>query len=182
MDIDEKTTTTDTYSTTESACPKCEGRGWWGIAPVKCAECGGTGRLPENSAPEDRPGGLRYFTPAQAGRGLIQIVDEDRARAWAIAQLHPFGARCPECGLSLDNDKPFLEGKRCACGRCGKGFTARTGTILQGAQLYYGQAALLAALVDIMEKGLTPARVGELVGVSEDTVRLWQKKFRAFGE
>lgn len=180
MDADEKTTTTATYNTTGSACLKCEGRGWWGAPSVKCVACGGTGRLPENSAPEDR--GLRYFTPAQAAGALMKIVDEARARAWAISQLHPSGACCPECGLSLDNDESFLEGKRCSCGRCGKGFMARTGTILQGAQLDYGQAALLAALVDIMERGLTPASIGELVGVSEDTVRLWQKKFRAFGE
>lgn len=110
---------------------------------------------------------LVYFDP--------DFFDEDACREWVISRLHPGGAFCPGCGLKLDNDKRFRGGKRCHCGRCGRMFTAKSGTFLEGMHLDFAQVYALALLIEL---GHSPAVIAPMVGVSSDTVRLWQKKFR----
>jgi len=93
--------------------------------------------------------------------------------------MHGDNPACPYCGLRLEGAtlKSFWAGKRCHCGRCGRWFTARTGTFLSAAELTYSQVFLLAALIPT---GLTPARIAAFVGVSADTVRIWSKRFKSF--
>ncbi len=133
----------------------------------------------------DDTDGLAYFLPKDIARLFgPSSLDEVACRETALRLLHPDGAACPECWLKIDDEPAsgFRRGRRCVCGRCGRWFTARTGTILQGTHLDDRQIILLAVLIDLMDNGITPARIAEIVGVSVDTVRDWQKRFRVFDD
>lgn len=107
------------------------------------------------------------------------IFDEAACRARVLLKLHPDGALCPACGLALDGltEKSFWAGRRCECGRCGRWFSARSGTFLDNAHLSYAQIIIIAAL---LREGLHPARIAAFAGVSADTVRIWSMRFKAF--
>ncbi|MCL4873841.1 hypothetical protein KJ039_07160 [bacterium] len=154
-------------------CLACNGSGHAQPAnPAPALPEGGPEAPPENSAT------LRSFTTAEALADFTAAwLNEDRCRQWVIDQLHDFAARCPSCGLALDDDASFRAGKRCHCGRCGRWFTATTGTFLEGAHLDFRQVYLLAVLIELK---LSPRQIAYFVGVSADTVRLWIKRFRAF--
>lgn len=164
---------TNTYKS--SPCPS-------GCVPgIKCEYC-----TAENSAPEEasqgasekfapRPG---FFSPRDAADHLsADILDEALCREWIISRMHPDGARCPDCGLVLNDDASFRAGRRCHCGRCGRWYTATTDTFLEGTHLDFSQAYLLAVLIDLE---VPPHRIAYCVGVSTDTVRIWVKRFKAF--
>lgn len=128
------------------------------------------------AGPENPAKPLGYFTTrAAAAHFGPGFLNEDACREWVVSRLHPGGASCPGCGLRIEDDKSFRAGKRCHCGRCGRWFTATTGTFLDGAHLSFGQVFLLAALIEHINH---PARIALLVDISVDTVRLWVKKFR----
>lgn len=134
----------------------------------------------ENSA----DGAIKYFFIGEAASAFgVKFLNEEACRDWVIETLHPWGESCVNCGKELDGTSAirFLSGNRCQCRACGHWFTARSGTFLQGSQLTYAQVFLLAALIDIMEKGLTPDRIAGLVGVTGDTVRNWIRKFKVLG-
>lgn len=121
---------------------------------------------------------ISSFTSAAAAAAFgAKFLDEGACRDWVISRLHPDGARCPGCGLRLDDDSGFNAGKRCVCGRCGKYFTATSSTFLQGAHLSYRQAFLLAVLIG---RGFKPQGIAEVLNISVDTVRIWIKRFRVF--
>lgn len=108
-----------------------------------------------------------------------EYLDETACRARLINLLHPNGAFCPDCGLSLDgaSKESFHAGRRCVCGRCGRWFTATSGTFLQGAQLDYRQVYLLATLIDLMRTGINTQLLADIIDISADTCRLWMKRF-----
>lgn len=184
-------------------CPECSGTGaddMDGTRPLRCLACSGTGFLSSACPPDCAPGikcdycaprsqaahpapeksvrPLPHFTTRQA---LLHFhpdfLDETACREWVIARLHPGGAHCPQCGLKLDSDTAFRAGKRCHCGRCGRGFTATTGTFLEGMHFDFGQVYALALLIELK---IAPAKIASMIGVSTDTVRNWQMKFRVF--
>lgn len=183
---------TDSYNKktkNPAGCPECDGTGaddMDGTRPLMCLTCNGTGHAPpENSAPAPQgPGApensatLRSFTTGEAAADFTAAyLNEDRVRQWVIETLHDGATRCPSCGLALDDDTSFRAGKRCHCGRCGRWFTATTGTFLEGTHLDFRQVYLLAVLIELK----LPARqIAYFVGVSADTVRIWIKRFRAF--
>lgn len=109
-------------------------------------------------------------------------IDSSRSAPAITIGLHGTAPRCPDCGhiLSGKAAQSFFQGERCVCPACGRWFTARTGTFLQGSQLSYSQVFLMAVLIDFMQNGLTPARIAQAVGVSADTVRIWIKRFKVF--
>lgn len=110
-----------------------------------------------------------------------ELFDERACRAWVFGRLHPEGARCPACELVLDGAgcQSFWAGRRCVCRRCGRKFTARSGTLLDGSQLDYRQVYVLAAFSKI---GLTPARLAEILNVTPNTVRYWSLRFDVFNK
>ena len=127
-----------------------------------------------------------FFTLKDAAASFSRsLLDEPARRAWVLRSIHPHGPRCPYCACepSPTEDRvidSFWAGRRCACKSCGRFYTARTGTFLEGAHLDYRQVFLLAVLVDLMQTGLDAQRVAGIIGISADTVRLWIKRFRAF--
>ncbi|WP_320055602.1 hypothetical protein [Desulfuromonas thiophila] len=96
---------------------------------------------------------------------------------WLAAQLHPCGARCPECGIAiagrqLQRWKSF---DRLQCPACGKFFTVITGTWMSGAKIGPKQVFVLAVLIKM---GVAVPVIASAIGVSEVTVRYWADKFK----
>lgn len=63
------------------------------------------------------------------------------------------------------------------CGSCGKFFTALTGTFLAGTHMNYREIVLLALFLSL---DLPFKKIGQLLEISQETVRLWKMKFDAF--
>lgn len=132
------------------------------------------------TTPVGNPASTRSLsTETLAGLFSFSALDEAACRKLILDALHPDGARCPDCGLALDNPASFMAGGRCVCGACGRWFEARTGTFLQGSQFEYRQVVLLAALAHFMEEGLDTTSVARYLNVSTDTVRIWLKRLKA---
>ena len=102
-------------------------------------------------------------------------LDATRTARALYQPLHPAGPRCPACRTELDSQARvhFWAGERLRCSACGKRFTARTGTKLNGCRLTEPQLYLVLVLTGL---GLTPTVVAKLVGTSSETVRQWVRK------
>lgn len=131
---------------------------------------------------------LVHFSPSDAvhALGILNTIflAEGVCRSWTITFMHRERC-CPWCDTAIEDKATignFLGGRKCTCKRCSRCFTARTKTFLEGSQLSYSQVFLMAALIDLMQNGITPASIAEIVGVSVDTVRGWQKRFRVFDD
>jgi len=112
---------------------------------------------------------------------LAEFFNEDLCQQWILKRLHPGDPKCPDCDATIKDDttlRNFWGGKRCICKACEKGFKATSGTMLHGMGLSFRDVLLLAALIDIKAGGLDDRRIGELVGVSSNTVKLWTTRFR----
>lgn len=98
-------------------------------------------------------------------------------RFWVIRQLHRAGARCPSCGQPVSQRvlPRFLANGRVKCNRCGKFFTALTGTFLAGTHMGFTEIFFLAFGI---EMGFSVRVMSERTGLDPDTVRLWRDKFR----
>jgi transposase-like protein len=127
--------------------------------------------------------GKGKFTPVDAvaffGMDLIKFGDCAR---WLVSRLHPKGAKCPCCSVEI-TDKDRLERFRTMeqirCRKCGKKFTAKTGTILNETKLEAREIYLLAVLIYLE---VSPAHIAAILRVHTDTVRNWQTKFQALAE
>jgi len=135
------------------------------------------------------PRGKEYspgsFSPGEAASALsAELLDEDRCREWILERLHPDGAHCLGCaepildGTTLHN---FWQGNRCNCKNCGRWFSATSGSFLQNMQLTFAQVFLLASFADYLSCGLTLSRAAAALNISPDTVRIWQRRFKAIG-
>jgi transposase-like protein len=124
------------------------------------------------------------FTPMHAGRArLAEFLDEEACRRWVLERLHPHGARCPRCDTLITDIttlKNFWSEGRCNCKRCDRWFTALSGTFLEGANLSIEQIFALAVLTGFMNEGVTVKRMAAAVGVSENTIRTWIRRFKVF--
>jgi len=133
--------------------------------------------IPENAPlPSYRPS---VFGPIDVGRSRIaKFLDDGSCREWVLSRLHPDGPRCPGCGESITSYpslRSFRMGARVRCCRCGKYFTALTGTFLSGCHLSFPQVVLMAILIDA---GADDARIARLMEVSTEGVRGWRLRFQ----
>ena len=107
------------------------------------------------------------------------FLDEDTCRRWILGIIyHEKDFSCPQCSAPLTGKGllRFRAAQRVRCHACGKFFTALTGTFLQGCHLTFRQIILLAVFLYF---GIRHEAIANKVGISEETVRLWQKKFQA---
>lgn len=142
----------------------------------------GVDRSGRKTLPSAQKSVMKSFSlEAVAEAFSYKFFNEERCRAWMFEKLHPEGAQCPDCGLTLDGAarESFWAGRRCSCNRCGRRFTARTGTFLEGAQLADRQIYAMAVLYDL---GFSTGRAAEILGVTPNTVRLWSTRLKAFSE
>ena len=107
------------------------------------------------------------------------FLDEESCRRWILDNIyHEKDFSCPQCSapLTVKGLLRFRTAERVRCHACGKFFTALTGTFLQGCHLTFRQIILLAVFLYF---GIRHTVIAGKVGISEETVRLWQKKFQA---
>lgn len=106
------------------------------------------------------------------------FLDEERCRSWVMNKLHPDGGHCPRCGADIPDRqmRGFWSCKRMKCGRCGKFFTALTGTFLSGCHLKFREIVLLALLLALE---VPDKQIASILHMSAENVRLWRIKFKA---
>ena len=126
--------------------------------------------------------------PSSGGHGfnagdLASFLDEAACREHILQAVHGTDARCPGCDVRIQDTstlKNFWGGKRCVCKRCGRWFTALSGTFLQGMQLDFRTVLLIAVLADCPHPGLNVSYIARLAGVSPKTVRIWLQRLRLY--
>lgn len=104
------------------------------------------------------------------------------AGRWVINQLHPAGQKCPHCQEEITDDtrlERWYQCERIQCKACGRFFTSLTGTILQASQLDPREVYLLAVLTELE---VPAAKIAAVIDIHKDTVRIWQRKFKALAE
>lgn len=146
-------------------------------APIGEEHQGRDGRGVQNMA----SGIAARFTAADAVRVFnANFLDYDFSRLWVLKTLHPDGASCPGCGEIVPEKREgrFWQCKRVICGDCRKYFTALTGTFLSGGQQDFRTIILLAVLIGL---GVRSGQISSIVGMSEDSIRIWRRKFMAPG-
>jgi transposase-like protein len=133
----------------------------------------------------DQPGTVpatapRTFTPPDIGRVFnARFLDEVYCRHWILTAIHGEGPdTCPACHAALTGVvlQRFWEGRRIRCRACGKFFTARTGTFLDGCHMDFREVVLLAVFLHFR---IHPREIARILKVSPETVRLWEIKFSA---
>jgi transposase-like protein len=132
-------------------------------------------RLPQQATPQPR-----YPAPqslaARITDGLaLGILDARVCAWWLVARLHPNGPACPHCSNSVHPDSlpRWRELRTLRCTSCGRKFSARTGTILHGANLAPTQIVLMALLLGLRQSNQT---IAKLAGCSDETVRQWRER------
>jgi len=124
---------------------------------------------------------LGFFTPADIFHSFgVNFLDESVCRHRILERLHPDYVMCPGCKAEITGKvlQNFWEGKRirCRAEKCGKFFTALTGTFLSGCHLDYRGMILLAIFLHL---GIRNELIADKLAVSVETVRLWQKKYES---
>ena len=106
------------------------------------------------------------------------FLDDDYCQSWAMGKLHQDRLYCPECGDNVPERlmRSFWDCKRITCDRCGKYFTALTGTFLSGCHFSFREIVLLAFLLAL---GVPDKQIAKILKVSAESVRLWRLKFEA---
>lgn len=124
--------------------------------------------------------GPRSFTPRDVGREFgAGFLDEGVCRWWILKKIHGDGEiTCPKCHAPLFSValRRFWEGLRICCRSCGKFFTARTGTFLDGCHMNFREIILLA---DFLHHDYPAREIARILKISAETVRLWEIKFQA---
>lgn len=128
--------------------------------------------------------GTLYFTPAEVAESFhyeqLKFAEVSR---WLVTRLHPSGIWCPTCSADLGHSERRWQNwyalEQIRCNKCGKKFSAATGTILEGSKLEPREVYLLAFLLWL--KIPTP-RIADILKVDPATVRNWQLKFSALAE
>ena len=122
------------------------------------------------------------FSPADALRVFCaDFLDADRCASVVMQRLHGDSADCPRCGepLSDARRRTFRAWGRVMCAKCGKWFSASTGTHYAAAKIQPSQLVLMAYLIGI---GAEQSVIATAVGVEPETVRYWRLKFQALEE
>jgi len=119
------------------------------------------------------------FTPSDALSVFnANFLDYEFSRIWVLKRLHPDGAHCPGCGAEIAESQlqRFWSNGRLACRKCGKYFTALTGTFISGSQLDFRNIILLAVLLALR---VTDRDIVKITRMSAENIRLWRRRFIA---
>lgn len=132
--------------------------------------------IPEIGATSEyRPG---MFGPSDIlSVPVAGFFDEEICRVWILGRLHPDGAACPACLSPIVGEaslQSFWSGDRVRCVRCGKYFTALTGTFLAGGHLGYTQVILIGILIGSLADD---SAIASIMSMSTEGVRLWRRRF-----
>ena len=111
---------------------------------------------------------------------LNKFPTDATAEEWFIQKRWPNGICCPECGLlnvqTGCNHKtmPF----RCREKACGKKFSTKTGTVMEGAKVGYQDWIIAMFLVSTSLKGVASMKLHRDLGVSQKTAWFLSMRIR----
>ena len=117
-----------------------------------------------------------FFTPDDVRWDFsADFLNETACRLWILKRLHPEGPHCPACTISVHNkfEQRFWMCARLRC-RCGKYYTALTGTFLSGSQFSFAEIILLAMFFSLH---ISDREIADILDISAENVRLWRHKF-----
>lgn len=121
---------------------------------------------------------LGILNPSQVIKAFTaEFLVEAFCRYWVIEQLHPAkNFKCPECGARIPDNllRSFWENKRIEC-KCGKWFTALTGTFISGCHMDFREIVFFMLLLGL---GVQDKEIARMLKISTESVRLWKLKFK----
>ena len=79
---------------------------------------------------------------------LTSLVDDAQSLLWLQQHFHPHGLHCPECGVGVEEARPFGTTKQSQvpvsrCKRCQSTYTLYSGTLFHGTHFRPAQIVLL---------------------------------------
>jgi transposase-like protein len=117
-----------------------------------------------------------FFAPFDVREEFTaKFLDENFCREWILRRLHPQGATCPHCELTI-HEQRFWLARKIKCSQCKKWFTALTGTFLSGCQFTFSEVIVLAMFLSLQ---VPDKEIAKVLDISSENVRLWRHKFMA---
>lgn len=101
------------------------------------------------------------------------LIKESAAIRAVLSFCGREGEICPNCEEKQEHGR-FYAGAFVKCGKCGKKYSWRTGTIYEGTKLSAAQLVLMFAFFGA---GFKDAEIGRFIGTSAATVNLWRFKY-----
>lgn len=132
----------------------------------------------ENTAINDKRHLGGVFVPRDVLKAFdVNVLNNETCKMWITERLHHNEAHCPGCGAPLPGRlaHSFWDCKRIKCGKCGKYFTALTGTFLSGCHFSFREIFLLSFLLAL---GVPDKQIAATLKISAENVRLWRLKFK----
>ena len=111
------------------------------------------------------------------------LLDWDVTARWMIDHLHRTdGKRCPHCHVEIVDEarlQRWYLGERIKCSspECGRFYTSRTNTDLDGSTLDARELFLLKCL---LEWGVAVPMIVKIIPINKETVVRWEKRFQAW--
>lgn len=121
------------------------------------------------------------FINLDAGHFSLELFNETECRSWILKQLHPEGAKCPNCGTPVISEKTLSTWAalgRVSCRSCSRFFTAATGTMIQGAKIDLRTLYCLALFLSLQ---VPVAKIVQILKVSHGTVTNWGHRLQTLG-
>ena len=111
---------------------------------------------------------------------LTMFPDDATAEAWFIADRWPTGICCPECGsLNVQTGcKHKTMSYRCREKVCGRKFSTKTGSVMEGSKLGYQDWIIAMFLVSTSLKGVSSMKLHRDLGVTQKTAWFLSMRIR----
>ena len=115
-------------------------------------------------------------------RQLFRILPTDqRAEAWFIEQRWPGGVVCPHCGSVRVQDGAKHKSMRFRCSEkeCGKRFSTKTGTVMEGSKLGYQTWLVATYILSTSLKSVSSTKLARDLGITQRSAWFLAHRIRA---
>lgn len=112
---------------------------------------------------------------------IQQLLNPQACRDWLFRQLHPTGPNCPSCNQPIDDPRAirrFFAGRAIQCDGCDTRFSATTGTIFSGAQMFPED---IAAMLVLFGMGQRDTDIAAALDLNRSTVSRWRRALNNHG-
>lgn len=109
------------------------------------------------------------------------LLNPQACRDWLFHQLHPNGPTCPSCNRPIEDLRAirrFFAGRVISCDACDTRFSATTGTVFSGAQMFPED---LAAMLVLFAMGQRDADIASALDLHRATVSRWRRTLNEHG-
>ncbi len=110
---------------------------------------------------------------------ITDLLDEQESIEWVEKYFHPQRLRCPGCGATTQEARPFRTHQRgfvdYRCQQCQRTYNLYTGTIFAGSNL---EPRLVVLLLRGVCKGEPATVLAEELALSRQCVHRWRKRIQ----